>query len=81
MSILFIILTAVLAIVSVILIGLILMQSKRANGLTGTMTGMGTTQTYWDKNKGRSLEGQLEKYTKITAGIFFVLVLALNFVK
>jgi len=82
MSVLFIILTALLSIVGVVLIGIILMQSKRANGL-GNMGGMGTgpAQTYWNKNKGRSIEGQLEKYTKITATAFFILVFAINLIK
>jgi len=82
MSVLFIILTALLSIVSVALISVILMQSKKANGF-GNMGGMGSgsAQTYWNKNKGRSIEGQLEKYTKIIAALFFILVFVINLIK
>lgn len=64
--------------VAVVLIGLILMQQKKSSGLGGSMSGMGDTpQTYWDKNKGRSLEGRLHTYTKITATLMLVLTLVL----
>ena len=54
------------------LVGAILMQKKRSAGL-GSIAGMGnTSETYWDKNKGRSLEGSLEKWTKIGGGLLFV---------
>ena len=62
-------------IISVALIVVILMQSKNASGLSGALGGMGQSNTYWDKNKGRSLEGKLTKYTKIFAaslGISFL---------
>ena len=62
-------------IISVALIVVILMQSKNASGLSGALGGMGQSNTYWDKNKGRSLEGKLTKYTKIFAAylLFFLL--------
>lgn len=34
--------------------------------------------TYWGKNKGRSMEGTLVKVTKIMGVLFFVLALVLN---
>lgn len=83
MSVLFIILSALLFLNCVALVAVILMQKKNATGMGSTMGGMGggSGQTYWDKNKGRSLEGQLENYTRILAGVFFVLSLALCFIK
>ncbi|MCD8089365.1 MAG: preprotein translocase subunit SecG, partial [Clostridiales bacterium] len=45
----------------------ILMQNKRAGGFTGAVSGMGGQQTYWDKNKGKSLEKRLERYTIIVS--------------
>ena len=79
MSIPFIIVGIVIFVLSLALIGIILMQSKNASGLTGAIGGMGGGQTYWDKNKGRSLEGQLEKYTKIIAFVLFILILGMKF--
>lgn len=78
----FIALTILIVIVSVVLIGLILMQSKNASGITGAIGGMGagSAPTYWDKNKGRSMEGQLEKYTKICAFVYFVLIILANII-
>lgn len=80
MSIGFIIAGIVIMVLCVALIGIILLQSKNASGLTGAIGGMGGGQTYWDKNKGRSLEGQLSKYTKIIAGVLFVLILLIKFI-
>jgi len=58
----------------------ILMQQKKSAGLTGSISGMGSQDTYWDKNKSRSLEGKLERYTKIAGAAFIVVSLALNFI-
>ena len=74
-----IVLTVAEILVSVALIVVILMQSKNASGLTGALGGMGQTNTYWDKNKGRSLEGKLTKYTKILAALFIIIGLAISF--
>ena len=58
----------------------ILLQNKRAGGFTGSVSGMGGQQSYWDKNKGKSLEKRLEKYTAITTAIFIILTLISNLV-
>ena len=64
-----------------ILIAMILMQKKRVVGLSNVYAGMGGSQTYWDKNKGRSLEGSLEKFSKIGGALFFVITIATWFIK
>ena len=64
------------AIDALVLAVIVLMQEGKSAGLTGTISGM--ADTYWGKNKGRSMEGKLEKITKILAVVFFVLALALN---
>ena len=64
MSIPFIILCILYLIGCVGLMTIILLQKKRASGV-GSIAGMGNTDTYWDKNKGRTLEGTLEKWTKL----------------
>jgi len=58
----------------------ILMQKKRQAGFSGNVTGMGQDKTYFDKNKKRTLEGRLEKYTKILAAIFMITSLVIGFV-
>ena len=55
------------------LIIIVLMQQGKSAGLTGTISG--AAETYWGKNKGRSLEGKLEKITVFLAVMFIVLSL------
>ena len=42
---------------------LVLMQESKQNGLPGAISG--AADTYWGKNKGRSMEGKLIMFTKI----------------
>jgi len=64
-----------------VLITIILLQKKRTAGLGAGMSGMGNAPTYWDQNKGRSLEGALEKYSKILGTVFIVLSLVLTVIR
>ena len=68
-------LTVVFALVCVALTVLVLAQQGKDAGL-GTIGGMG--DTYWGKNKSRSMEGNLVKITKILAVLFIVLAAILN---
>lgn len=74
MSIPYIILGVIYVLGCAALMVAILLQKKRTAGL-GSIAGMGNSDTYWDKNKGRSLEGSLEKWTKIGGAAFMVLSL------
>ena len=69
------ILLVVFIIVSLILAVLVLMQEGKSAGL-GAISG--AAETYWGKNKGRSMEGTLVKITKILAVLFFILAAVLN---
>lgn len=62
-------------IVSVALVILVLMQEGKSQGL-GAISGM--ADTYWGKNKGRSMEGLLVKLTTGLAVVFMVLAVLLN---
>ncbi len=75
MSVVRIILLVVFIIVSLALAALILMQEGKSAGL-GAISG--AAESYWGKNKGRSMEGTLVKVTKILAVLFFVLAAVLN---
>lgn len=81
LSVLFIILSIVLFLVCIAINVMILMQNKKSAGLSAGVTGMGQSDTYWDKNKKRSLEGKLERYTKIGGAAFMLLALVLNVLK
>ena len=69
-------LTVLFVIISIVLIVIVLMQEGKSAGLTGSINGM--ADTYWGKNKGRSMEGKLEKLTKIFVVLFFVIAIVLN---
>ena len=69
------ILTIIFVIICVILTIIVLMQEGKSAGL-GSISG--AAETYWGKNKGRSMEGALEKGTKIVAVLFIVVALLLN---
>lgn len=75
MSVLRIILTVIFMIVCIVLTAIVLMQEGKQQGL-GTISG--AAESYWGKNKGRSMEGALEKGTKILAIAFIVIALLLN---
>lgn len=62
------------------LIALILVQKKRTNGLSGLTGGSSSlgSDTYWDKNKSRTLEGKLELYTKVGIGFLFVITFIIS---
>lgn len=81
MSILFTILSVLYIVGCLALIGVILLQKKRSAGIGNLGTTGGSNQTYWDKNKGRSLDGMLEKYTKLGGLLFFILTVVLCVVK
>ena len=69
-------LTIIFIIISIVLTILVLMQEGKSAGLSGAISGV--ADTYWGKNKGRSMEGALEKFTKFAAVAFMVLAIVLN---
>ncbi|MBQ8970698.1 MAG: preprotein translocase subunit SecG [Lachnospiraceae bacterium] len=70
-----VILTILFILVCIVLSAIVLMQEGKSAGL-GAISGM--AETYWGKNKGRSMEGMLIKYTKYLAIAFMVLAVILN---
>lgn len=70
-----IILTVIFAIDCIALTVVVLMQEGKQQGL-GAIAGV--ADTYWGKNKGRSMEGGLVKATTVMAVLFFVLAAVLN---
>ena len=47
---------------------------------SGATSISGMADSYWGKNKGRSMEGTLEKFTKFAAAAVLVLALVLNII-
>ena len=72
------IVTVIYVLLCIALIVVVLMQEGKSAGLSGAINGV--ADTYWGKNKGLSIEGTLEKITKILAALFIIIsvVLAMN---
>lgn len=68
-------LTIVFILISIALAAIILLQEGKSAGL-GAISG--AAETYWGKNKGRSMEGKLEQITKWLAVAFIVIAVILN---
>ena len=75
MTILKYVLMVLFVLVCIIATVLVLMQEGRSQGL-GAIAG--AAETYWGKTKGRSMEGNLVKWTKILTVVFFLLAIVLN---
>lgn len=68
-------LTIIFILVCIALVILVLMQEGKTAGL-GTISG--AAETYWGKNKGRSMESKLVKITTGLVIAFMLLVVILN---
>ena len=69
------IVTVVFILICLALTVIILMQEGKAAGL-GAISG--AADTYWGKNKGRSMEGMLVKLTRALVVLFMVIAAVLN---
>ena len=68
-----IILAILLILGSVLMVVLVMMQKSNDNGVSGVIMGGSNNDTFFGKNKARSKEMRLQKYTKYLAIVFFVL--------
>ena len=75
MQILRTILTILFVIDCIALTVVVLMQEGKSQGL-GAIAG--AADTYWGKNKGRTMDGGLVKATTVMGVLFFVLAVVLN---
>ena len=70
-----IVLTVIYIIICIALVILVLMQEGKTAGL-GAVSG--AAESYWGKNKGRSMEGKLVKITTGLAVGFMLIAIILN---
>ncbi len=68
-------LMVIFILICIALVILVLMQEGKSAGLRAVS---GAAETYWGKNKGRSMEGKLVKITTGLAVAFMVLTVILN---
>lgn len=71
------IITVIYFIVAIAVIILALMQSKEDAGLSSTITGS-STNNFYEKNKSRTREGKLRKWTVILSIVFAILTITLG---
>ena len=71
------ILSVIFVLICLALTVIVLLQEGKSQGL-GAIGGM--AESYWGKNKGRSMEGTLEKFTKFAAIAVLLLALVLNII-
>ncbi len=64
------IITVIHVILSVILIAVVLLQSGKSAGLSGSIGG--GAETFFGKNKAGTLDGMFEKATAVVAVLFIV---------
>ena len=72
-----ILLTVVFVFICIALTVIVLLQEGKSQGL-GSISGM--ADSYWGKNKARSMDGTLEKFTKFAAVAILLLALVLNII-
>ena len=67
----------VLVVLSVLITVIVLLQQSREAGLSGVISG--GADTFFGKNKSRTMEAKLAKITKVLTVIMFVLTLVATF--
>ena len=72
MAILNILVTILLVVAALVLIGTVLLQPGESNGLGAIAGG---AETFFGKNKAKSMEGKLALATKVSAGVFIICAL------
>ena len=72
MAILHIVVTVLLVITAIVLIATVLLQPGEQSGLGAIAGG---AETFFGKNKAKTMEGKLALATKISAGVFIICAL------
>ena len=73
------VLIGIYVIVCLALIIVAMMKAKDDSGASGTIMGS-TTNNFYEKNKGRTREGKLKKWTIILGIVFAILTIVLSIV-
>ncbi len=73
MTVLQYVLAIVIILVSIVIIGLVMLQESKQQGLSGAISG--AAESFFGKNKSKTAEAKLVLFTKIAGSLFFVLAL------
>jgi len=63
-------------IICVAIIAIVLLQSGRSAGISGAISG--GAETFFGKNKGRTIDAMLSKYTSVAAILFLITSIVLT---
>ena len=66
----------ILFVVDCIALSVLVMMQEGKNGGLGALAG--SNDSFWSKNKGRSMEGNLVKITAVLGALFIILAFLLN---
>ena len=58
------------------IVAIVVLQSGKASGLTGALSG--SSDTFLSQNKSKTLDARLARATKWFAGVFLILTIILN---
>lgn len=73
------IMMAVYAVVCLVLVVLIMKQSKEDGGASGTIVGA-SANNFYEKNKGKTVEGKMKRATIALMVVFAILTIALGII-
>lgn len=73
------IIVGIYLVVCLVLIVLVLKQSKEDSGASGAIVG-GSSNNFYEKNKGRTKEGKLKRATIIGMVLFFILSITIGII-
>jgi preprotein translocase subunit SecG len=74
MSVLEIVLGAALLLISVLITLICMLQEQKPQNATAALTGA-SNDSFYDKNRGRTKEARLRKFTTVLTILFFALIL------
>ncbi len=80
MTILEIISGGILIVLSVLIIGVTISQTQKQQSMTSAVSGTSNTDSFYGKHGGNTKEKALERLTKGMTIVFFILILAVNFI-
>ena len=69
---------AIMLLISLVIIVVVLLQQGRRQGINGAISG--GADTFLSKNKARTVDASLARWTKYIAVLFFVLAIVANIV-
>ena len=69
---------AIILVLSLVVVFAIILQQGRRSGINGAISG--GADTFLSKNKARTVDAVLARWTKILVIVFFVLAIVANFI-